>query len=350
MRKSKQPENTYLTSYDYFFNEVIFKKIKIPTKIFKSQVSTFNELIPLVVKTSEKHLDEFSSDDYDSCGKLILNVCSFLTMIAKGVELAHKQWWAVEVSQDAPTWLNQGHLFSNFVRQVIFILFFDIIFQLNKALGYLKRSGDLEEENENEIYENDNNVIDGGRISNDDSNTPIRNRNYNDDTRLILEQAVCLAKFVLSQQNRYQRDNSQVISKFYEIKRKVLALRLAEEFQVKSIVFFKIIIMKFQDFTMLIEYSLKNLNEKDCRKALEHYKQKFQAENFDLFLYDYYRKKGLFKFNINNILGMVNLLLAEKGTGLNDYLSDHKTISWIRNIENGEYKKVYFSIKKNQKN
>lgn len=38
---------------------------------------------------------------------------------------------------------------------------------------------------------------------------------------------------------------------------------------------------------------------------------------------------------------MVNWLLAEKGNRLNDYLSDHKTINWIRNIDNGEYKKVY---------
>lgn len=92
-------------------------------------------------------------------------------------------------------------------------------------------STELEKEDENEIYENDSNVIDGSGISDDDSDTPIKNRNFN-DTRLILEQAVCLAKFVLSQQNRHQRDNSQVISKFYEIGRKILALRLAEEFQV----------------------------------------------------------------------------------------------------------------------
>lgn len=39
---------------------------------------------------------------------------------------------------------------------------------------------------------------------------------------------------------------------------------------------------------------------------------------------------------------MVNLLLAEKGTGLTNYLSGHKTINWIRNIEDGEYKKVFY--------
>lgn len=96
-------------------------------------------------------------------------------------------------------------------------------------------SGDcLENEDENEIYENDSNDFEGG-ISDDDSEAPVRKQTIISGvniTRSILDQAVCMAKFVLSQQNRYQRDNSQVIIKFYEIGWKILALRLAEEFQV----------------------------------------------------------------------------------------------------------------------
>lgn len=49
---------------------------------------------------------------------------------------------------------------------------------------------------------------------------------------------------------------------------------------------------------MLIEYCHKNLSEKDCQETLDNYKKAFEKDDFDLFLYDYYRKKGanLFKY------------------------------------------------------
>lgn len=63
---------------------------------------------------------------------------------------------------------------------------------------------------------------------------------------------------------------------------------------------------------MLIEYSHKNLSEKDCREALDHYKKEFEKDDFDLFLYDYYRKKG-FKFETQN----KNLLIFQINKKLN---------------------------------
>lgn len=44
---------------------------------------------------------------------------------------------------------------------------------------------------------------------------------------------------------------------------------------------------------MLIEYCHKNLSPKNCQESLDNYKKKFEKEDFDLFLYDYYRKKGI---------------------------------------------------------
>jgi hypothetical protein len=53
------------------------------------------------------------------------------------------------------------------------------------------------------------------------------------DYRALMEHALCLAKFVLGEQHRWQRDNSQIIAKFYEIGETAIAIDLAEAYEVR---------------------------------------------------------------------------------------------------------------------
>lgn len=52
---------------------------------------------------------------------------------------------------------------------------------------------------------------------------------YMDD---ILVASECLARLVLNEQDQCQRNNSQIIARFYEIGETALALKLAEDFKV----------------------------------------------------------------------------------------------------------------------
>lgn len=45
---------------------------------------------------------------------------------------------------------------------------------------------------------------------------------------------------------------------------------------------------------MLIDYCHNNMSEMECQEALEKYKKKFALYDFDICLYEYYRKKGSF--------------------------------------------------------
>lgn len=56
----------------------------------------------------------------------------------------------------------------------------------------------------------------------------------------ILDRAIHLAKFVLSQQDRWQRDNSRIIAKFRDIGKEDVALGLAEEYMVTYIHIIKV--------------------------------------------------------------------------------------------------------------
>uniref|UniRef100_A0A915ELW5 Nucleoporin Nup133/Nup155-like C-terminal domain-containing protein n=1 Tax=Ditylenchus dipsaci TaxID=166011 RepID=A0A915ELW5_9BILA len=258
IRRFNHPENEYLTHFDHVFNEV----------------SCFHELIPAVVKSSEKELKELNqnSDNYE---RVITEVSAFLGVLAEGIIGIREQDWSLQVPKTIPTWLNHSHFLIYFIRH------------LNAVLDFMA----------NKYGDND----------------------ISFDSPLILEQSVRLARFVLSQQTRWQRDNSKIIAKYCEIGKVEVALNLAEE---------------FQDFTMLIEYCHKNLNEKECQRTLDAYKKKYSVDDFDLFLYEYYREKG-----------MVNYLLAEKGNRVNDFLSAHESINWIKNVENCEYSKARKTLK-----
>lgn len=66
---------------------------------------------------------------------------------------------------------------------------------------------------------------------------------YMDD---ILISTECLSRLVLNEQDQCQRNNSQIIAKFYEIGQKELALKLAEDFKVEL------------QWTFLLEIAVKN--------------------------------------------------------------------------------------------
>lgn len=135
----------------------------------------------------------------------------------------------------------------------------------------------------------------------------------------ILNATECLARLVLNEQDQCQRNNSQIIAKFYEIGQKELALKLADD---------------FKDFSMLIRHSHISLNDTERQVYLQALKEKFENDNFDMCLYEYYRKNGMFEY-----------LLEERGERLDDFLSHHENIGWIRNIESSHYSKARSILK-----
>ncbi|KAI1730644.1 nuclear pore complex protein 15 [Ditylenchus destructor] len=258
IRRFNHPDNAYLTHFDHVFNEV----------------STFHEVVPAIVKACQKEMREINNRDVDAHTENLSEVSAFLCVIAEGVAQCQEEDGIVKLPKGASTWLKHAQFLIYFIRH------------LNMLLDFLaEMQVDLDAT----------------------LNVP------------ILDRAIHLAKFVLSQQDRWQRDNSRIIAKFRDIGKEDIALGLAEE---------------YMDFTFLIEHCHKNLSDKDCPRQLEEYKQKYNTEDFELFLYEYYREKG-----------MVNYLLAEKGSRLNDYLSAHENINWIKNIEKGEYKKARKTLK-----
>jgi len=108
----------------------------------------------------------------------------------------------------------------------------------------------------------------------------------------MLDQCSTLAKFALSNQTKKHlaSKGSSIISAFYSIGQWNLALGLA---------------MEFHDFHLLIDHCHKHLRGKERAAELEGYKKKYEKDDFELALYDYYCKSclpalpvGMQKFHI----------------------------------------------------
>uniref|UniRef100_A0AC35F1W0 Nucleoporin Nup133/Nup155-like C-terminal domain-containing protein n=1 Tax=Panagrolaimus sp. PS1159 TaxID=55785 RepID=A0AC35F1W0_9BILA len=130
----------------------------------------------------------------------------------------------------------------------------------------------------------------------------------------ILKKLLPISRFILSQQSLYQRNRSSIIQRFYRFGKVDIALKLAEE---------------YFDFATLIQHCYEKLPDVERQYQLEKYKTQFKNENFDIFLFEYYREHGL-----------INDLLEQQGDRVEDFLSKHDEINWIRNIERREYDKA----------
>jgi hypothetical protein len=80
---------------------------------------------------------------------------------------------------------------------------------------------------------------------------------------------------------------------------------------------------------MLIRHSHAVHTDEERHAYLEALKEKFKERNFDICLYEFYRK--------NN---MVEFLLEERGDRLDSFLANHENIAWIRSIESSMYGKA----------
>uniref|UniRef100_A0A914ZFZ9 Uncharacterized protein n=1 Tax=Panagrolaimus superbus TaxID=310955 RepID=A0A914ZFZ9_9BILA len=130
----------------------------------------------------------------------------------------------------------------------------------------------------------------------------------------LLKKLLPIARFILSQQSLYQRNRSSIIQRFYRFGKIDVALKLAEE---------------YLDFATIIQHCYEKLPDVERQYQLEKYKTQFKNENFDIFLFEYYREHGL-----------INDLLEQQGDRVEDFLSKHDEINWIRNIERREYSKA----------
>lgn len=130
----------------------------------------------------------------------------------------------------------------------------------------------------------------------------------------LFKKLLTIARFILSQQSHFQRNRSSIIQRIYHYGKIDTAIKLAEE---------------FFDFATLIQHCYEQLPDVERQYQLEKYKAKFKSENFDLFLFEYYREHGL-----------ITDLLEQQGDRVEDFLAKHDEINWIRNIERREYTKA----------
>lgn len=119
----------------------------------------------------------------DAKMQIISEVGAFLNLIAKGVNQAESSQQVLKVEAGGSTWLYQNQILIQFIRYI------------NVAFDYFVT---LESE----------------------------------DPQVLISNIVFLAKFILGQQNTWQRENSHIIEKFVEIGRPDIAVELAEEFRV----------------------------------------------------------------------------------------------------------------------
>uniref|UniRef100_A0A914EPN9 Nucleoporin Nup133/Nup155-like C-terminal domain-containing protein n=1 Tax=Acrobeloides nanus TaxID=290746 RepID=A0A914EPN9_9BILA len=248
--RSSSAINTQLSDYDHFCKEI-------------TRVDQF------ILSITNSESDEFAKNAGNMIMKkeMIMQLSAFFVTIINAITRVREEAWSIKLDENASTWLNHPPFLNNFIRHLTLTL--DLL-----------STGKLDKES----YAS------------------------------ILEQNVYIARFVLGEQNRWQRDNSSIINRFYDLGEKALAVSLAEE---------------FLDFTTLIRHCYESRSENEQRNLLEHYKKQFAKNDFDLFLYEYYRKKG-----------MVSHLLEEKGGRVENFLSSYENINWIKNISNGEYDKA----------
>ncbi|KAI6197809.1 hypothetical protein M3Y94_01268600 [Aphelenchoides besseyi] len=249
------PTNRNLTNYDHFFKEV----------------TAFEELIPELVRCETEELDQCAHDT-PSQARVIAEVGAILTKVADAVSRARDAEWSAPPIEGSSTWINQPRSMKYFIQ-------------------HLQVSFNLLGQRENLIGVVNDQVCDS-----------------------ILLYTVSLARLVLGEQDHCQRNNSQIIAKFYEIGQTELALELA---------------LEFQDFTLLIRHSHTALTGDERHEFVENLKRRFKDQNFEMHLYEYYRRNK-----------MVDYLLEERGENLDNFLAHHEDIGWIRSIESHKYRKA----------
>ncbi|KAI6216625.1 Nucleoporin-C domain-containing protein [Aphelenchoides fujianensis] len=238
---------------------------------FFKEVTAFEELVAELVRCETEELDQCAHDT-PSQARVIAEVGAVLTKIAEAVGRARSTDWTSAPVEGSSTWINQPRSMKYFIQHLN--VSFNLLGQREALIGVV-------------------------------------NDQLLDD---ILAYTVGLSRLVLGEQDHCQRNNSQIIAKLYEIGQTDLALELAFE---------------FHDFTLLIRHSHTALNGDERHEFVEKLKREFKAENFEMHLYEYYRRNK-----------MVDYLLEERGENLDNFLAHHEDIAWIRAIEAHQYKKA----------
>uniref|UniRef100_A0A1I7RQW8 Nuclear pore complex protein Nup133 n=1 Tax=Bursaphelenchus xylophilus TaxID=6326 RepID=A0A1I7RQW8_BURXY len=233
---------------------------------FFKEVSHFEEFIPELVKLESEELDQ-CPQDYLTRAQVVTEVGTALTKIYQVVVETREM--STRFDNQTLTWMNEPKLLKYIDKH------------LNFAVGLLRKE-----------------------------DAQLTEMNLN----VLLNQVIVLTRLLYNGYDKNKRISCTIISQLYENGQQEEALKLAEE---------------FQDFNLIIKHSHTALSDGDRKNYIAQMKEKFQGKDFDLILYDYYRKNG-----------MVEYLLEEKGERLENFLRSHENINWIRNIEKKQYRKA----------
>ncbi|CAJ0954508.1 unnamed protein product, partial [Mesorhabditis belari] len=123
----------------------------------------------------------------------------------------------------------------------------------------------------------------------------------------------CLLVFAFSESSKPLEGNEAILI-LYNIGQFTLARDLAE---------------RFKDFKLLIKIAHVCEKEEEKKGLLEEWKQKFKKENFDAYLYKYYRSHG-----------MDEELLKEDGKVADNFIETCEDLRWRRHILNDEFEEA----------
>jgi hypothetical protein len=141
------------------------------------------------VKCENEQLEQCSRV-YKKESAVVSEIGAALTKIAEALKRARSADWSTKPTTGALTWINQPRSMKYFIQH------------LNMALALLGRQQ----------------TIDNDKAQQTQAET--------------LKSTECLARLILGEQDQCQRNNSQIIAKFYEIGQKDIALQLADDFEV----------------------------------------------------------------------------------------------------------------------
>jgi hypothetical protein len=148
------------------------------------------------VKCENEELEQ-CDQDLLARARVIAEVGRALKLIAEAVQRARLSDWSAKPSPHALTWINQPRSMKYFIQH------------LNAAFVLLSR-----------------------RDPNDEIAVDPESAFLNELMDEVLMATERLARLVLNEQDQCQRNNSQIIAKFYDIGLSALALQLAEDFKV----------------------------------------------------------------------------------------------------------------------
>lgn len=171
------------------------------------QVFAFEEFVPELVKCENEELEQCGQDLVAKV-RVIDEIGSALHLVAKAVQRARSSEWSAKPSIGALTWINQPRSMKYFIQH------------LNMAFTLLAK-----------------NPAEQVGASGDRRVNPQLMDDLSNSINSILVATECLARLVLGEQDQCQRNNSQIIAKFYEIGQTKLSLQLAEDFKVSSLKF-----------------------------------------------------------------------------------------------------------------